>query len=140
MLVTSAGGMTDLETARRFPVRLVESGPSGGAILAAVTAAQCGETKALSYDMGGTTAKICLIEDYAPSTARDFEVARSARFAKGSGLPLRIPVIEMIEIGAGGGSIAKRIDAPRPHRRRTGERRRRAGPGLLRPRAAKTPR
>ncbi len=110
MLVTSAGSMTDLETAVRFPVRLVESGPSGGAILAAVTAAKCDEPRVLSYDMGGTTAKICLIEDFAPKTARDFEVARSTRFAKGSGLPLRIPVIEMIEIGAGGGSIA-RVDA-----------------------------
>ncbi len=110
MLVTSAGSMTDLETAVRFPVRLVESGPSGGAILAAVTAAECREPKVLSFDMGGTTAKICLIEDFAAKTARDFEVARTTRFAKGSGLPLRIPVIEMIEIGAGGGSIA-RLDA-----------------------------
>jgi N-methylhydantoinase A len=109
-LVTSAGGMTDLETAIRFPIRLVESGPSGGAILAKLTAERCGERTVLSYDMGGTTAKICLIEDFRPLTARNFEVARTARFAKGSGLPLRIPVIEMIEIGAGGGSIG-RLDA-----------------------------
>ena len=105
-LVTSAGGLTDLEAAARFPIRLVESGPSGGAVLAEITARQCGEAAVLSYDMGGTTAKICLIEDYKAAAAREFEAARSARFSKGSGIPLRIPVVEMIEIGAGGGSIA----------------------------------
>jgi N-methylhydantoinase A len=109
-LVTSGGGLTAIETARRFPVRLVESGPAGGAIFAAQVAARAGESRALSYDMGGTTAKICLIEDYTPHTARLFEVDRAARFLKGSGLPVRIPVIEMVEIGAGGGSIA-RLDA-----------------------------
>ena len=106
-LVTSGGGLTAIETARRFPVRLVESGPAGGAIFAAQMAARAGESRALSYDMGGTTAKICLIENYQPHTARLFEVDRAARFLKGSGLPVRIPVIEMVEIGAGGGSIAK---------------------------------
>jgi N-methylhydantoinase A len=109
-LVTSGGGVTSIETARRFPVRLVESGPAGGAIFAAQIAARLGENKVLSFDMGGTTAKICLIEDYEPETSRVFEVDRAARFLKGSGLPVRIPVIEMVEIGAGGGSIA-RIDA-----------------------------
>jgi len=109
-LVTSGGGLTAIETARRFPVRLVESGPAGGAIFAAQVAARAGEDRALSYDMGGTTAKICLIDDYTPHTARLFEVDRAARFLKGSGLPVRIPVIEMVEIGAGGGSIA-RLDA-----------------------------
>ncbi|KAF0098531.1 MAG: N-methylhydantoinase A [Rhodospirillaceae bacterium] len=109
-LVTSGGGLTAIETARRFPVRLVESGPAGGAIFAAQVAARAGESRALSYDMGGTTAKICLIDDYQPHTARVFEVDRAARFLKGSGLPVRIPVIEMVEIGAGGGSIA-RLDA-----------------------------
>ena len=109
-LVTSGGGLTAIETARRFPVRLVESGPAGGAIFAAQVAARAGETRALSYDMGGTTAKICLIDDYQPHMARVFEVDRAARFLKGSGLPVRIPVIEMVEIGAGGGSIA-RLDA-----------------------------
>jgi N-methylhydantoinase A/oxoprolinase/acetone carboxylase beta subunit len=109
-LVTSGGGLTAIETARRFPVRLVESGPAGGAIFAAQVAARAGESRALSYDMGGTTAKICLIDDYQPHTARLFEVDRAARFLKGSGLPVRIPVIEMVEIGAGGGSIA-RLDA-----------------------------
>ncbi|TWT15569.1 hydantoinase/oxoprolinase family protein [Reyranella sp. CPCC 100927] len=105
-LITSGGGLTTLETARRFPIRLVESGPAGGAILAANLARQCGLDKVLSFDMGGTTAKICLIDDGEPQYSRTFEVARQYRFLKGSGLPLRIPVIEMVEIGAGGGSIA----------------------------------
>jgi N-methylhydantoinase A len=105
-MMTSGGGLTTLETAVRFPIRLVESGPAGGAILASGIAAECGANHALSFDMGGTTAKICLIEDYTPESGRSFEVDRQARFQKGSGLPLRIPVIEMVEIGAGGGSIA----------------------------------
>ncbi len=105
-LITSGGGLATLETARRFPIRLVESGPAGGAILAAGLAQQCGIDKVLSFDMGGTTAKICLIDDGEPQHSRTFEVARQYRFMKGSGLPLRIPVIEMVEIGAGGGSIA----------------------------------
>ncbi len=109
-LMTSGGSHASLETARRFPVRLVESGPAGGAILAAYIAAERGENRILSFDMGGTTAKICLIEGGEPLKARAFEVDRSARFMKGSGLPLRIPVIEMVEIGAGGGSIAQ-VDA-----------------------------
>jgi N-methylhydantoinase A len=109
-LMLSGGGLTTPETAIRFPVRLVESGPAGGAIFAAEIARQCALDKVLSYDMGGTTAKICLIDDLKPQTNRTFEVARIYRFKKGSGLPLRIPVIEMVEIGAGGGSIA-RVDA-----------------------------
>jgi N-methylhydantoinase A len=106
-LMLSGGGLTSIETAIRFPVRLVESGPAGGAIFAAEIARQCRLDKVLSYDMGGTTAKICLIDDLKPQTNRAFEVARIYRFKKGSGLPLRIPVIEMVEIGAGGGSIAR---------------------------------
>ena len=106
-LMLSGGGLTSIETAIRFPVRLVELGPAGGAIFAAEIARQCGLDKVLSYDMGGTTAKICLIDDLKPQTNRAFEVARIYRFKKGSGLPLRIPVIEMVEIGAGGGSIAR---------------------------------
>ena len=106
-LMLSGGGLTAVETAIRFPVRLVESGPAGGAIFAAEIARQRGLDKVLSYDMGGTTAKICLIDDLKPQTNRAFEVARIYRFKKGSGLPLRIPVIEMVEIGAGGGSIAR---------------------------------
>jgi N-methylhydantoinase A len=106
-LMTSGGNLASLETARRFPVRLVESGPAGGAILASRIAAERGEAHILSFDMGGTTAKICLIEDGRPMKARAFEIDRSSRFMKGSGLPVRIPVIEMVEIGAGGGSIAR---------------------------------
>jgi N-methylhydantoinase A len=106
-LMTSGGGLTTVETAIRFPVRLVDSGPAGGAIFASHIARQCALDKVLSYDMGGTTAKICLIDDCQPQTSRAFEVARVYRFKKGSGLPLRIPVIEMVEIGAGGGSIAR---------------------------------
>jgi N-methylhydantoinase A len=105
-MIHSGGGLISVETASEFPVRLVESGPAGGAIFAADVARRFGLDKVVSYDMGGTTAKICLIEDYQPKTARTFEVARSTRFAKGSGMPISIPVIEMIEIGAGGGSIA----------------------------------
>ena len=109
-LMTSGGGMTTLDTAMAFPVRLVESGPSGGAILAARVARSRGCAQVLSFDMGGTTAKVCLIEEGEPRTSRAFEVGRAERFIKGSGLPVRIPVLEMIEIGAGGGSIAS-VDA-----------------------------
>ena len=105
-MIHSGGGLMSLESAARFPVRLVESGPAGGAIFAADTAARHGLDRALSYDMGGTTAKICLITDGAPRTARTFEVARTTRFKKGSGMTVSIPVIDMIEIGAGGGSVA----------------------------------
>ncbi len=109
-LMLSGGGLTTIDTACRFPIRLVESGPAGGAIFSAHIARQCGIETVLSFDMGGTTAKICLIDDFRPQTARSFEVARVGRFKKGSGLPLRIPVIEMVEIGAGGGSLAH-VDA-----------------------------
>ena len=106
LMMTAGGGMTTLETAAALPIRLVESGPAGGAILAARVAQGAGETDVLSFDMGGTTAKLCLIDHYRPQTARRFEIARAERFIKGSGMPVRIPVLEMIEIGAGGGSIA----------------------------------
>ncbi|MFC0408209.1 hydantoinase/oxoprolinase family protein [Roseomonas elaeocarpi] len=109
-MMLSGGGLTTLDTAARFPIRLVESGPAGGAIFSAHVARQRGLDKVLSFDMGGTTAKVCLIDDYAPQASRTFEVARVGRFRKGSGLPLRIPVLEMVEIGAGGGSLAS-IDA-----------------------------
>ena len=105
-LIHSGGGLMGVESAARFPVRLVESGPAGGAIFAADLADRHGLDAVLSYDMGGTTAKICLIEGRTPRTAKTFEVARTHRFTKGSGMPIAIPVIEMIEIGAGGGSIA----------------------------------
>ncbi len=107
LLMMSSGGVCTVETARRFPVRLVESGPAGGVILARRIAAMGGYDRALSFDMGGTTAKITLIDDFTPQQSRHFEVARAYRFAKGSGIPVRIPVIDMVEIGAGGGSIAR---------------------------------
>ncbi|MBE7552854.1 MAG: hydantoinase/oxoprolinase family protein [Anaerolineales bacterium] len=103
----SNGSLTDLETASRFPVRLIESGPAGGAVLAGHVAQQCGLESVISYDMGGTTAKLCLLNEARPRTAREFEVARMYRFKRGSGLPVRIPVIEMVEIGAGGGSLCQ---------------------------------
>ena len=106
-LMMSGGGLTTLETAARFPIRLVESGPAGGAILAAQIAADCALPHVLSFDMGGTTAKICLLTNGEPERARKFEIARAYRDMKGSGIPVRIPVIEMVEIGAGGGSIAR---------------------------------
>lgn len=106
-IVTSGGGMTTLETATQFPIRLVESGPSGGAVLAAKIATECKVDSALSFDMGGTTAKLCLIDQGVPQRSRQFEIGRAERFVKGSGLPVRIPVVEMIEIGAGGGSISR---------------------------------
>lgn len=105
-MIHSGGGLISVETASECPVRLVESGPAGGAIFAADIANRFNIDQALSYDMGGTTAKICLIDEFQPQTARTFEVARTYRFCKGSGMPISIPVIEMIEIGAGGGSIA----------------------------------
>lgn len=105
-MMTSGGGMTTFSHAMTFPIRLVESGPSGGAVLAARRAAELKAEQVVSFDMGGTTAKIALLENYQPKTARNFEIARAARFQKGSGMPVRIPVVEMIEIGAGGGSIA----------------------------------
>ena len=106
-LMHSGGGIISLQSAAEFPVRLVESGPAGGAVFAAGIAAQHGLDKVLSFDMGGTTAKICLIRNHTPKTARVFEVARSYRFKKGSGMPISIPVIDMVEIGAGGGSLAR---------------------------------
>ena len=109
-LMISGGGLTTLEQATRFPIRLLESGPAGGAIFAAAVADELGLTRALSFDMGGTTAKICLIEDGRPERTPRFEAARQYRDIKGSGLPIRVPSVEMVEIGAGGGSIA-RVDA-----------------------------
>lgn len=106
LLMTSGGNLVTVETAAQFPIRLVESGPAGGAVLACEIARQMGEDQVLSFDMGGTTAKICLIDDGQPLLSRHFEIDRSHRFMKGSGMPVKIPVVEMVEIGAGGGSIA----------------------------------
>ncbi|MDP2496159.1 hydantoinase/oxoprolinase family protein [Shimia thalassica] len=105
-LMHSGGGIISIQNAADFPVRLVESGPAGGAVFAAHIAARYGIDKVLSFDMGGTTAKICLIKNQTPKTSRVFEVARTYRFKKGSGMPISIPVIDMVEIGAGGGSLA----------------------------------
>lgn len=111
-LMHSGGGIISIQNAAEFPVRLVESGPAGGAVFAAHIAARHGLDKVLSFDMGGTTAKICLIKNQTPKTSRVFEVARTYRFKKGSGMPISIPVIDMVEIGAGGGSLAH-VDALR---------------------------
>ena len=106
LMIMSSGSLTSVETAMRFPIRLVESGPAGGAILGQHVARQIGAAQSIALDMGGTTAKIILLNDFEPRHSRSMEVARIYRFLPGSGLPLRIPVIDMIEIGAGGGSIA----------------------------------
>lgn len=111
-MIHSGGGIISVESAAEFPVRLVESGPAGGAIFAADIARKYALDSVVSFDMGGTTAKICLIENQVPKTAKTFEVARTYRFKKGSGMPISIPVVEMVEIGAGGGSIAS-VDSMR---------------------------
>jgi N-methylhydantoinase A len=106
--MTSSGGVVPSSTAARVPVRLIESGPAAGAVAAADYARTAGEHSVLSFDMGGTTAKLCLIPNGQPMIANELEVARYERFRKGSGFPLKIQSIHMIEIGAGGGSIASR--------------------------------
>jgi N-methylhydantoinase A len=106
-VMLSAGGVATPATAKRVPIRLVESGPAAGALAAARMARELGEPRLLSFDMGGTTAKACVIDGGLPLLAREFEVARADRFKKGSGLPIRVPCIELIEIGAGGGSLAR---------------------------------
>ena len=105
-MMLSEGGITTMEAARSFPVRLVESGPAAGAMAAAYYGEALGYGDLLSFDMGGTTAKLCLITGGRPSRTTELEVAREHRFKKGSGLVLKVPAIDMIEIGAGGGSIA----------------------------------
>jgi 5-oxoprolinase (ATP-hydrolysing)/N-methylhydantoinase A len=105
-LMHSAGGLVSPETARTFPIRLLESGPAGGGLATALFGELAGHKDVISFDMGGTTAKACMIEDGAAEIAPMLEAGRVNRFAKGSGLPIKAPVIDMIEIGAGGGSIA----------------------------------
>ena len=100
-IILSNGGITSPQTATQYPIRLLESGPAGGALAAAWVGKQTGQESVISFDMGGTTAKTCIIQDGDPIRVNDFEVARVYRFKKGSGLPVKIPVIEMIEIGAG---------------------------------------
>jgi 5-oxoprolinase (ATP-hydrolysing) len=107
LLMGSNGGTLSVEAARRQPITMIESGPAAGALAAAAYARRLGRAHVVSFDMGGTTAKVCLIDDAEPLMSPDFEAARAERFKPGSGIPLRIPVINLIEIGAGGGSIAR---------------------------------
>ena len=109
-IMLSHGGVATIDTARRFPIRMLESGPAGGALGAVAFGRAAGRDDQLAFDMGGTTAKVCLIEDGRPLVSHVFEVDRLKRLRAGSGLPVRAPVIDMIEIGAGGGSVA-RVDA-----------------------------
>jgi N-methylhydantoinase A len=106
-VMLSSGGLASVDTARRFPVRLCESGPAAGVLSAGFWGRRVERDPVLAFDMGGTTAKACLIEGGVPLVAREHEMARVYRFAPGSGLPIREPVIDLIEIGAGGGSIAR---------------------------------
>ena len=106
-LMLSSGGITTLDTAAQFPVRLIESGPAAGVLAAVFYGEKTDEANLVSFDMGGTTAKMCVIKNGQPVMSDDFEVARVHRFKRGSGLPVRVPTIELIEIGAGGGSIAR---------------------------------
>jgi N-methylhydantoinase A len=107
LLMLSSGGISTVETATRFPLRLLESGPAGGALASAYFGQLTGVSDLMAFDMGGTTAKLCVIEDGKPLTSTEFEVDRKYRFKAGSGLPVKTPVVELIEIGAGGGSIAR---------------------------------
>ena len=109
-VMLSSGGVATLDTCVRFPIRLLESGPAAGALAAAAVGTAMGRDSLLSFDMGGTTAKLSVVDGGEPLVTHDFEVDRRYRFKKGSGLPVKVPVIEMIEIGAGGGSIA-RVDS-----------------------------
>lgn len=106
-MMLSDGGITTAETAAKFPIRVIESGPAGGAIAAGRYGELVNQKNLIAFDMGGTTAKICMIKEGLPLKTKQFEAARVYRFKKGSGIPLKVPVIELIEIGAGGGSIAK---------------------------------
>ncbi|MDC7788394.1 hydantoinase/oxoprolinase family protein [Rhodoplanes sp. TEM] len=106
-VMLSGGGIAAVSEAREFPIRLIESGPAAGAMAASFIARHAGLDRVVSFDMGGTTAKMCLVEDGAPDHKFDFEAGRVRRFVKGSGLPLKVSVVDMIEIGAGGGSIAR---------------------------------
>ena len=106
-IMLSNGGITSCGVAGEYPIRLIESGPAAGALAAVLYGTRRQMDRVISFDMGGTTAKICLIDYGKPLLTTDFEAARVYRFKKGSGLPLKVPVIEMIEIGAGGGSIAR---------------------------------
>ncbi|MES3000058.1 MAG: hydantoinase/oxoprolinase family protein [Pseudomonadota bacterium] len=108
LMMQSSGGINSVEFARRFPVQIIESGPAAGTLGAAHFAQLAHLDKVLAFDMGGTTAKLALVEHGRALRTNDFEVAHMHRFKPGSGLPVRIPVVDLIEIGAGGGSIARR--------------------------------
>jgi len=105
-VMLSGGGIATIEQAQAFPIQLIESGPAAGAMAASHYGRLTGQRDLISFDMGGTTAKMCLIEGARPQRTHDFEAGRVRRFKKGSGLPLKVSVVDMIEIGAGGGSIA----------------------------------
>ncbi|MER7861962.1 hydantoinase/oxoprolinase family protein [Amycolatopsis japonica] len=109
-IMLSNGGIATVDTAARYPIRILESGPAGGALAASAIGAAAGVEDLLAFDMGGTTAKLCMISGGAPLVTHEFEVDRKYRLLPGSGLPVKVPVTDMIEIGVGGGSIA-RIDA-----------------------------
>ena len=132
-LMLSNGGLTHVSEAKRAPVQLLESGPAAGALAGAWFGRNAGLERVLAFDMGGTTAKLALVDDGEPLVAYGFEAAREKRFLRGSGLPIQIATVELIEIGAGGGSIAHKSRA-RHAQCRSREQRRPAGPGLLRPR------
>ncbi|MDP6345011.1 MAG: hydantoinase/oxoprolinase family protein, partial [Alphaproteobacteria bacterium] len=110
LLMLSSGGLTHVGEVKRAPVQMLESGPAAGALAAADIGRAEGLDHVLAFDMGGTTAKLCLVDDGEPMVAYRFEAARERRFAEGSGLPIRISTVELIEIGAGGGSIARLDD------------------------------
>jgi N-methylhydantoinase A len=110
LLMLSNGGLTSVEEASRSPVQLLESGPAAGALAAAHLGTRDGGAHVLAFDMGGTTAKLSIVDNGEPKVAYSFEVARQRRFIEGSGLPVRISTLELIEIGAGGGSIAQLDD------------------------------
>jgi N-methylhydantoinase A len=105
-IMQSNGGVATAEAMRRYPVRMIESGPAAGAIMAAYLGRQLGMPNVMSFDMGGTTAKVCLIEGGTPAVTGEFEVGR-VQMKSGSGLPLSVPSVDLSEIGAGGGSIAR---------------------------------
>lgn len=106
-IMLSTGGLATADAARRFPIRLLESGPAAGVLAAAFFGVEKQRPDVLAFDMGGTTAKAGLVEDGEPLIAREHEAARVDRFTKGSGMPIRVPVVDLLEIGAGGGSIAR---------------------------------
>jgi len=108
LMMLSSGGINSVAFAREFPVQIIESGPAAGTLGAAHFARLARLDKVLAFDMGGTTAKLALVEDGRAIRTNDFEVAHVHRFKRGSGIPVRVPVVDLIEIGAGGGSIARR--------------------------------